>query len=149
MINKFRKNEIGCLFAILLLLPGTNCTNPNNTQANQKLIKDYYSAYEKKDSTLITSILADGFTFGSPVDVPNIDLKTYMKKCWPNCYNTKKFDIEKMVVNRDDGFATYTGYTNDGKVFRNTEYFKFKDGKILENDCFFGPGVNYPNNTAK
>ena len=63
--------------------------------------------------------------------------------------NIKKFDVVKLVINGDDAFVTYNGWTNDGKLFRNTEYFKLKDGKIMSNECFFGPGVNYPNNKEK
>jgi hypothetical protein len=57
--------------------------------------------------------------------------------------------VVKQIVNGDDAFVTYNGWTTDGRLFRNTDYFKFKDGKIKEYECFFGPGVNYPNNTAK
>ena len=97
---------------------------------------------------MLTSLLADGFTFTSPND-DHIDLKTYKERCWPNSANIKKFNIDKLIVDGDDAFVTYNGWTNDGRVFRNTEYFKFKDGKIMENACFFGPGISYPNNTAK
>lgn len=115
---------------------------------NQKLVKDYYRAYEKKDWKLLKSILSPRFHFSSPVDKP-IDLETYHHKCWPNSQNTKRFDLEKVIMGNDDAFVTYNGYTNDGRVFRNTEYFKFKDGKITENDCYFGPGVNFPNSGKK
>lgn len=115
---------------------------------NQKLVKDYYRAYELKDWNLLKSILSPGFRFSSPVDKP-INLETYHHKCWPNSQNTKRFDLEKVIMGTDDAFVTYNGYTNDGRVFRNTEYFKFKDGKIIENDCYFGPGVNFPNSGKK
>lgn len=104
----------------------------------------YYTAYEKKDWSLLEQILADGFTFTSPVD-DHINLKAYKERCWPNAYKTKQFDVEKFVINGDDAFVTYNGWTTEGKVFRNTEYFTFKDGKITSNECFFGSGVNFPN----
>lgn len=116
--------------------------------SKEKMIRDYYAAYEKKDWTVMDRILDNGFTFSSPVD-EHISLKNYKEKCWPNCYKTKKFDVVKLIVKGDDAFVTYNGWTTDGKKFRNTEYFKFKDGKIIENECFFGPGVNYPDNTSK
>src|SRR5450631_2310226 len=114
----------------------------------EKLIRGYYAAYEKKDWGMLESILADGFTFSSPVD-EHISLKDYKEKCWPNAYNVKKFDVVKLIVKGDEGFVTYNGLTKDGRSFRNTEYFTFKDGKIKSNECFFGPGVNYPNNKEK
>jgi hypothetical protein len=146
MINKFRKTGLGCLFAIALLLPGSSCTNSGNKQAEQKMIKDYYAAYEKKDWNMLNSLLAEGFIFNSPND-DSIDLKTYKERCWPNAVNIKRFDVEKLLVDGDEAFVIYNGWTNDGRLFRNTEYFKFKDGKIKENACYFGPGISYPNNT--
>jgi hypothetical protein len=146
MINKFIKNWIGCLFAITLLLFGSSCTNSGTEQAKQKMIKDYYAAYEKKDWSMLNSLLADGFIFNSPLD-DSIDLKTYKERCWPNSVNIKRFDITALALDGDEAFVTYNGWTNDGRLFRNTEYFKFKDGKIKENACYFGPGISFPNNT--
>jgi len=116
--------------------------------ANEKLLRNYYRAYELKDWNLLKSILSPGFKFSSPVD-DHISLEIYHHRCWPNCQNTKKFDLEIVIMGNNDGFVTYNGYTNEGKVFRNTEYFKFKDGKITENYCYFGPGVNFPNSGKK
>jgi|GEM_PF-1000828 hypothetical protein len=147
MINTFKKNWVRSLFAIPLFLFGASCNKPGNGEANQKLIKDYYAAYEKKDWNMLNSLIADGFVFLSPND-DHIDLKTYKERCWPNSASIKKFDIEKLVIDGDDAFVTYNGWTNDGRLFRNTEYFKFKDGKIKENACYFGPGVSYPDNKA-
>jgi hypothetical protein len=111
---------------------------------NGKAIMAYYTAFEKKDWNLIQQFLADGFTFSSPLD-DHINLKTFKDKCWPNCYKMKKFDITKVVINGDDAFVITNGWTTDGKLFRNSDYFKFKDGKITAYECFFGPGINYPN----
>jgi ketosteroid isomerase-like protein len=148
MINKFRKTGVGCLFAVTMLLFAGSFTNQGNKQTNEKLIRDYYAAYEKKDWNMLNSLLADGFCFNSPLDT-NIDLKTYKQRCWPNAVNIKRFDVEKLIIDGDDAFVTYNGWTNDGRLFRNTEYFKFKDGKIKENACYFGPGISFPNNTKK
>jgi len=133
---------------VLLALVMFSCMKPAKTaQAkNENLIKEYYGAYEKKDWHSLELILADGFTFTSPAGDDHIDLKTYKGRCWPNANNTKRFDLEKVIIEDDAAFVTYNGWTNDGKLFRNTEYFKFKDGKIISNECFFGPGKNFPNN---
>jgi ketosteroid isomerase-like protein len=112
--------------------------------SNEKVVRLYYAAFEKKDWSILEAILADGFTFSSPVDA-HISLKDFQERCWPNSNKIKRFDVEKLVVNGDEAFVIYNGWTNDGKLFRNCEYFKLKDGKIMENVCFFGPGINYPN----
>jgi ketosteroid isomerase-like protein len=148
MKNKFKKIGVGCLFAITLLLLNSSCTNHDSTAVNQKVIKAVYTAYEKKDWNMLKSLFADGFTFNSPND-DHIDLATYKIRCWPNAQNIKRFDIDKFIIDGDDAFVTYNGWTTDGRVFRNTEYFKLKDGKIKEFACFFGPGISYPNNKGK
>jgi ketosteroid isomerase-like protein len=143
MKSQLKISGLLCLLALTLL-----CSSYTGKPENEKLIRSYYAAYEKKDWDLLKSILSPKFIFTSPNDKP-INLETYRQRCWPNAKNTKKFDLEKIMMGDDDAFVTYNGYTNDGRVFRNTEYFKFKDGKITENDCFFGPGVSYPNSGKK
>jgi hypothetical protein len=158
MKNIFKKNRTAFFLAIGLALLNCNCTNSGKDSSAQqmikdsserRMIKDYYTAYEKKDWSLIAPILADGFTFSSPAGDDHIDLKTYKERCWPNSKNTKKFDLEEIVIGGNDAYITYNGWTTDGRLFRNTELFKFKGGKIISDECFFGPGVNFPNNTKK
>jgi hypothetical protein len=122
--------------------PGTTAGSPNLSA--EKAIREYYTAFEKKDWNLMEQILAGGFTFSSPLD-DHINVKAFQVKCWPNAYKIKRFDLEKLVVNGDDAFVICNGWTTDGKLFRNSDYFKLKDGKIKEYECFFGPGINYPN----
>ena len=145
MINKMKIT--GWLFAITVLLFSSCSTKTDNKMANEKLIKDYYAAYEQKNWDMLNGLLADGFVFNSPND-DHIDLATYKQRCWPNSASIKKFDIDKLVIDGDDAFVTYNGHTNDGRVFRNTEYFRFQNGKIKENACYFGPGISYPDNKA-
>ena len=148
MKTTLKKNALGCLLVITLLLLNSNCTSESAGLSNQTLIKAYYTSFEKKDWNMLNSLLADGFTFTSPND-DHIDVNVYKERCWPNSANIKRFDIDKLMINGDEAFVTYNGWTTSGKLFRNTEYFKFKDGKIKENVCYFGPGISYPNNTAK
>ena len=111
---------------------------------NGKAIMAYYTAFEKKDWNLIQQFLADGFTFSSPLD-DHISVTAFKERCWPNAYKVKRFEVDKIVVSGDEAFVITNGWTTDGKLFRNSDYFKFKDGKITEYECFFGPGINYPN----
>lgn len=111
--------------------------------ATEKSIRDYYTAFEKKDWGLMEQILADGFTFSSPLD-DHISVKAFQERCWPNAYKIKRVDLETIVVSGDDAFVISNGWTNDGKLFRNSDHFKFKYGKIIAYECFFGPGINYP-----
>ena len=136
---------------VLLVLFVLSCqtglaqTSPaSEASPNFKALRAYYTAFEKKDWNLIAQSLADGFTFTSPLD-DHIPLETFRDRCWPNAGKIKRFDLEKVVIKGDDAFVIYNGWTNEGKLFRNSDYFTFKDGKIKTYECFFGPGVNYPN----
>jgi SnoaL-like domain/Activator of Hsp90 ATPase homolog 1-like protein len=107
----------------------------------EKVIKEYFSGYEKKDWNLIERLLADGFTFTSPNDDDHIDIKAFKEKCWPQASTKiKRFDVDKVIGNGDEAFARYQVMFTDGASTRNTEYFKFENGKIKEIEVFFGPG---------
>jgi len=148
MKNKLKKTGIGCLFAITLLLLTVHCTAQSSKQSNEKIVRAVYTAYEKKDWNMLKSLFADGFVFNSPND-DHIDIKEYKVRCWPNSANIKSFHIDKLVVDGDDAFVLYHGWTLDGKEMENTEYFKLKAGKIKEFTCFFGPGISFPDNKQK
>ncbi len=138
---------------ILLIWVALSCqagfaqTSPGST-ANEKALRSYYTAFMTDNWSLIEPVLADGFTFSSPLD-DHISLATFKTRCWPNAKNTKQFDLVKVVMNGDEAFVIYNGYTTGGKLFRNSDYFKFRNGKIVSYECFFGPGVNFPNNSVK
>jgi len=122
---------------------------PPDVAMNEMVIRKYYSAYEKKDWHMLELILADGYTFSSPAGDDHINLKQYRDRIWPNAFNTRKFDLEKVIVAGDDVYVTYNGWTIDGRLFRNTERFRLKEGRIIDQECFFGPGVSFPNNETK
>jgi ketosteroid isomerase-like protein len=111
---------------------------------NEKVVKAYYTAFEKKDWNSLQQILADGFTFSSPLD-DHISEEVFKERCWPNAYKIKRIDVDKVVVNGDEAVVITNSWTTEGKLFRNSDYFKLKDGKISSYECFFGPGINYPN----
>jgi ketosteroid isomerase-like protein len=111
---------------------------------NGKIIKAWYTAWQKKDWNLMTQILAERFTFTSPLD-DHIKVDAVKEKCWPNAGNIKKVDVQQMIMNEDAVFVIANGYNTAGNLFRNCDYFKLKDGKIIAYECFFGPGINYPN----
>jgi ketosteroid isomerase-like protein len=144
------------LFAAILLVWLTMCgqagfgqtssvqSSGGNTMEAEKSVRAYYSAFEKKDWNLMEQVLADGFTFTSPLD-DHINVKVFKERCWPNAYKIKRFDLVKILVKGDNAFVIYNGWTTEGKLFRNSDYFVLKDGKIRSYECFFGPGINYPN----
>ncbi|TDX01519.1 nuclear transport factor 2 family protein [Dinghuibacter silviterrae] len=111
---------------------------------NGKIVKAWYTAWQIRDWNLMTKILADGFTFSSPLD-DHININAVKERCWPNAGNIKSVDIRQLIMNGDVVFVIANGYNTAGKFFRNCDYFVLKDGKISSYECFFGPGINYPN----
>ena len=110
---------------------------------NGKIIKAWYTAWEQKDWNSMTQILADGFTFSSPLD-DHIKIDAVKERCWPNAGMIKTVDVQQVIMNGDVVFVIANGYNTDGKLFRNCDYFTIKDGKITSYECFFGPGINFP-----
>ena len=114
-----------------------------DNSANGKTVKAWYTAWEQRDWTIMTQILADGFTFTSPLD-DHIKINAVKERCWPNAGQIKKVDVQQLIINGDAIFVIANGYNTDGKLFRNCDYFTIKGGKITSYECFFGPGINYP-----
>jgi ketosteroid isomerase-like protein len=138
-------------FSSFIILVAIICSHASfaqksqDSEKNEKIVRQVYAAYEKKDWHMLEEVFADGFTFTSPAGDDHINLKVYKERCWPNAYNLKKFALEHIIVDGDDAFVLYNASNNDGKSFRNTEHFKLKGGKILEMECFFGVGIGFPN----
>ena len=50
----------------------------------------------------------------------------------------KTITIEKIFAEGNEAFARYECVMNDGKSFRNTEFFTAENGKIKSVDVYFG-----------
>jgi hypothetical protein len=112
-----------------------------------KIIKTYFSGFEKKDWNIVAAQLAPGFNFTSAAPDDHIPLAEFKTKCWPQSQHIKKVEFEKIVTDGNSAFAIYNLTTNDNKVIRNTEYYTFSKGKIKSIECFFGgTGAGYPTN---
>jgi ketosteroid isomerase-like protein len=113
---------------------------------NEKIIKEYFDGWEKKDWNAISSLLTEGFTFTSPTDDDHISAEKFYEKCWVQADYIQKFRFIKIIGNGNEAFVTYECDTKSKRTFRNTEYFAFTDGKIKEIEVFFGTGQGYPSN---
>jgi SnoaL-like protein len=135
-------------FAFTLLA----CTMVTNTYAQdtqkQKAVKTYYASYETKDWNTLAVVLAEDFTFSSPVGDNHISLATYREKCWPTSQMTKKVALLNMMEQGNQLFLLVEITSTEGKVARNVDLFTFdSSGKIKSHECFFGPGIGYPHSS--
>ena len=104
------------------------------------LVRKCFSAYELKDRQMIEDLLSNDFTFTSPLD-DCIDRAEYFKRCWPNSEIIRTFQIEKLFENGNEAFVRYECEMKAGKKFRNTEWFRFEEGKLREVQVFFGEQI--------
>lgn len=104
---------------------------------NIEISKAAYAAYVSKDRAAIEKLIADDFSFTSPID-NRLDRKTYFERCWPNSETAEKFDFIFLVSGDDRVFVTYEAENTDGKKFRNTEILTIRGGKIREVEVYFG-----------
>jgi ketosteroid isomerase-like protein len=110
----------------------------------RELVRNYYAAWEKKDWQRLERLLADGFTFSSPLD-DHISKSDYKAGCWDTqSAFIARFDLTQVIGTRDEAFVMYACHTTNGKTFRNVEYFQFRDAKVQAVECYFGGKAGYP-----
>lgn len=101
------------------------------------VVRAYLGAYESENRAVAEQLLADDFTFTSPND-DAIDRATYFERCWPQGDAARDQNIEKILVDGNKAFVTYSCATGNGKSFRNTEFFTFNGERIASVDVYFG-----------
>jgi len=103
----------------------------------------YYQSYVDKDRDTIEALLASDFHFTSPLD-NRLDRAAYFERCWPNSAVISEFKLVNVVAEGDRVFVTYDGQGEGSRGFRNTEILSFRDGQVVEVQCYFGWPVPHP-----
>lgn len=98
-----------------------------------------YAAYVAKDRPAAELLLADDFSFTSPLDNA-IDRATYFAICWPSSGGMKSFNFVQIAQSGERVFVTYEG-EGEKTRFRNTEIITVRDGKIAAVEVYFGWNV--------
>jgi ketosteroid isomerase-like protein len=102
------------------------------------LTRQAYGAYESGERSQIDALLAEDFTFFSPLD-DGIDRETYFERCWPNETDTEAFAYKRLIeIGNQEVLVTYELTKTDGKRFCNTEVLKFAGEKIVRVEVYFG-----------
>lgn len=108
-----------------------------NGQSICDIVREYYAAYESKNSNGLESLLSADFRFSSPLD-DRIDKTAYLERCWPNSERIRAFHIKKLFERNGDVFVLYELEPITGQRSRNVEFFRIEDGKIVEVEVYFG-----------
>lgn len=118
-----------------------------HAQEKEKIIKNYFSGWEKKNWNAVAAHLSDGFTFTSPAPDDHITIERFREKCWPQADYIKTFEFVKIVENGNQAFSLMHVITTDGRAIRNVELFTFEGKKIKSIEVFFGGnGQGFPTN---
>lgn len=136
---------IGALVVTTGLPPAASARTCAGVSATyQRIIREYYGAWVKKDWALVDMLLADDFTFTSAAPDDHISKTTFKKQCWDTqSALIESFDLERVFGSGDEAFVKYLCGTKSGKSFRNIEYLRLRSGKVQSIECYFG-GAGYP-----
>lgn len=113
------------------------------TSPSIQVVRDYFAVFCAGDRTAAERILADDFTFTSPVD-DGINRERYFERCWPNHRHIASFELERVAADGNEVFVRYVGRHHDGSEFRNTECFTVENGSIQQVHVFFGSDTAAP-----
>ncbi|HEX3430635.1 MAG TPA: nuclear transport factor 2 family protein [Rhizomicrobium sp.] len=111
----------------------------------EAIIWKHYKAWVDKDWHTEDMLLADNFTFSSAAGDDHISKSVFKTRCWDNnAKDIKRFDLLRIFGSGNEAFVKYDCLTMDDKTFRNVEYFRLRDGKLVALECYFGAPSNYP-----
>jgi hypothetical protein len=111
---------------------------------SQQLVRKYYAAWETKDWRPVDILLADDFTFSSPLD-DHISKSAFKAGCWDTqIAYIDRFDLRQVIGTDHEAFVMYVCHTTNGKTFRNVEYFQLRTDKVKAVECYFGGKSSFP-----
>jgi hypothetical protein len=111
---------------------------------SQETVRKYYAAWETKSWHPIDIMLADDFTFSSPLD-DHINKSDFKAGCWDTqIAYIDRFDLKQVIGTDNEAFVMYICRTTNGKTFRNVEYFQLRDDKVKAVECYFGGKSSFP-----
>ena len=91
------------------------------------------------------ALLADNFTFSSATGDDHISKSAFKSQCWDTQVGfIGHFDLEQISTGADDAFVKYLCHTKNGKTFRNVEYLRITNGKLVSIECYFAALSSFP-----
>ena len=140
--------EVGaCAMALTTAIPGIADAHAETglSPKKEETIRKYYAAWETRDWHPVDILLADNFTFTSANNDDHISKSTFKARCWESQIDfIERFELERVIGNGNDAFVMYVCRTNNGKTFRNVEYFRLSDHKVEAIECYFGAPSSFP-----
>ena len=111
---------------------------------SQEVVQKYYAAWETKDWHPVDIMLANDFTFSSPLD-DHISKSDFKTGCWDTqIAYIERFDLKQVIGTDNEAFVMYVCHTTNGKTFQNVEYFQLGKDKVTAVECYFGGKASFP-----
>jgi hypothetical protein len=111
---------------------------------SEKTVRKYYKEWETKDWHPVDILLADDFTFTSPLD-DHITKSAFKAGCWDTQIAfIERFDLKHVIGTGSEAFVMYVCHTTNGKMFRNVEYLRLRDEQVEAIECYFGAQNSFP-----
>jgi hypothetical protein len=99
--------------------------------------EDFYRAFAAGDRQAAEQIMADEFTFSSPLDV-GLDRAGFFERCWPGAGDGQQFEFVRVLEVGDEVVVTYEMTRADGGRGRNTEVLTFDGDRVSRAEVYFG-----------
>jgi hypothetical protein len=116
----------------------------NLRSKSQAVVRKYYAAWETKDWHPVDILLADDFTFSSPLD-DHINKSDFKAGCWDTqIAYIDRFDLKQMIATDNEAFVMYVCHTTNGKTLQNVEYFQIRGDMVKAVECYFGGNSSFP-----
>jgi hypothetical protein len=97
----------------------------------------YFAAWPAKDRTAAESLVADDFTFTSPLD-NRLNRTTFFARSWPNSDRIASLEIKRLVSDGELVFVTYELLSAEGYRLRNTEAVSVCGNQVCAVEVYFG-----------
>ncbi len=101
------------------------------------IARNFYRAFAAGDRVAAEEIVADDFTFSSPLDV-GLDRAGFFERCWPGAGRGQTFEFVRIIEAGDEVIVTYEQTQPDGKRGRNTEVLTFAGDRVRAAEVYFG-----------
>ena len=118
----------------------------SEVSTNGTVIREWYKLWEKekKDWAPFDAVMAEDFTFTSPLD-DRIGKSAFKKNCWDTQIAfVDRFDLELVMARGNEALVKYLCRTKNGKSFRNVEYLRLSNQRIEAIECYFGGNLTFP-----
>lgn len=134
-----------CALGTTALVPNLAGADTGVSAINEKTIRNYYTAWERKDWASLDAQLAGSFTFSSAAGDDHIPTGAFKTQCWDTqSPYIDRFELLRVVAKGSEAFVMYICHTKTGKTFRNVEYFRLANGRVEAIECYFGAVAGYP-----